>query len=91
MQLVHENKDEPGKWQVAWTWLPHFIATNPDVVADVSSSLTEMFKGKVVTDDLIDEMHTTVISLILLKFPWPGLKEYLAMVTSVHPEEKLPE
>jgi hypothetical protein len=94
MKLVHQTKDKEGnrtgKWEVAWTWLPHFIATNPDIVKFVAERMTEMFSNREVTKELEEEMHLAVIELILEKLPMPGLKDYLALVTLVHPEQEIP-
>ena len=93
MQLVHQTKDKDGNltptWEVAWVWIPHFIASNPDIVKHVSEKMTESFKGRTVKNGLQQEMHQTVIELILEKLPMPGLKDYLEAVQLVKPEEEL--
>jgi len=93
MYLVHEKKDHGGKWEVAWTWLPYFLASDKELHKFVGQQMTETFKGQTVEDDqaqknqLLMQMHAEVIRLILMKYPIPGLRPYLEATIHLEPEE----
>lgn len=94
MYLVHEKKDRTGKWEVAWTWLPYFLASDKNLHKYVGQKMTELFKGQTVEDDqaqknqLLMQMHNEVIRLILSKYPMPGLRQYLESTIHLDPEEE---
>jgi hypothetical protein len=91
MFLVHKKKQGHGKWEVAWTWLPFFLASDQSLVKKVDQALTERFKGTDLSEDgghALMHMHNTVIETILEKYPMQGLGEYLASVKYVNPEER---
>lgn len=90
MQVVYKSREansEKGRWEVAWTWLPYFIATNPDVIKHVALEMTKRFQNREVNDDLIKEMHDTVIDLICDKIQIKGLRVYLTSLIAVLPGE----
>ena len=93
MDLVHQTKDKDGNltgvWEVAWTWLPHFIATNPDIVKYVAGMMTEKFRGMTIGNGLQQQMNLEVIKLVVAKLPMPGLEEYLLGSLKVRPEEEM--
>ena len=81
MYLVHQKKNGRN-YEVAWTWLPHFLAADVELVKSVDKALTEKFAG--------EEMHPIaaheeVIHLITQKYPMPGLSVYLQAIESVQP------
>jgi hypothetical protein len=94
MYLVHEKKDRTGKWEVAWMWLPHFLASDKNLHKFVGQKMTESFKGQTVEDDpaqrnqLLLQMHQEVIHLILSQYPIPGLRQYLESTIHLDPEEE---
>jgi len=85
---VRGEKGDAGQWAIAWTWLPYFISTNPDIIKFVWERMTEKFKGREVGNGLLEEMHTEVIQLILEKLPMVGLDQYLHAIGKVHPGEE---
>ena len=92
MFLVHEKKREPGKWEIAWTWLPHFLAADSSLHKYVGQRMTEMFQGQSAgtppeTAMLALKMHQAVLSLILEKYPIAGLRNYLEASIHLQPEE----
>ena len=91
MQVIYQTKDSEGnltrKWDVQWTWLPHFIATNPDIIKYVADKMTETYGGKTVTRELQKDMHRSVIDFICEKLLTKGLKSYLLGLDFVVPEE----
>jgi len=97
MFLVHETKNKTGKWQVAWMWLPHFLAADPALHKYVGQKMTETFKGQVVDEDparrnhFLLQAHNEAIRLILEKYPIPGLRQYLESTIHLNPEEGMPE
>lgn len=92
MQLVHQKKGFNGKWEVAWMWLPHFLAADQELHKFVDQSMTKFFKGEMVEDDdvpkLVERMHQKVISLICEKHPIPGIRRFLEGYVYLRPGEK---
>ena len=91
MYLVHQKKVKDGKWEVAWMWLPHFLAQDQSLHRYVGEKMTESFKGQMVEGDesLVIQMHNEVIRLIMEKYPIPGLRPYLEATIHLDPEEEL--
>jgi len=96
MYLIHEKKQQDGRWEVAWTWLPFFLAADRELHRFVDKRMTEKFKGEMLDPlprpgqqlDLMQRMHQCVIDLILEKHPIPGLRAYLEGIIHVQPEKK---
>lgn len=88
MYLVHQKKAKDGKWEVAWMWLPHFLAQDRSLHQYVAERMTESFKGQMVEEDeaLVILMHNEVIRLIMEKYPIPGLRPYLEATIHLDPE-----
>jgi hypothetical protein len=85
MLLVHERKDKPGVWEVAWTWLPFFLAANTGLIKKVDLEMSKRFHG---VNAPAEEMHNTVLGIILEEFKgMPGLDEYLKAVEKVNVTE----
>jgi hypothetical protein len=76
--LIHEKKDNPGRWEVAWMWLPHFLAANRELHRLVDKTMTEEFKGQTVDGHRLPAlMEARVKDLIIKQFPITGLRELL--------------
>jgi hypothetical protein len=90
MYLVHQKKAMDGKWEVAWTWLPYFIAADRGLHDEVDAAMTDEFKGTMLEDEqnAVLKMHNRVIELILRKYNMPGLRAYLESIIHLHPEEE---
>jgi hypothetical protein len=92
MYLVHQRKDREGKWEVAWMWLPHFLAADETLHKHVDQKMTEKFKGERVEEaalpELIGRMHQEVVNLLLEKYPIPGLRRFLDGYTHLRPGEE---
>ena len=86
MYLVHPKKGSTTKWEVAWIWLPHFIAADTTLVKHVDNVLTEENRGKPPSQEA---MHLRVIELIVEKYTFTGLKEYLHAIDGVVLGDKL--
>ena len=73
MFLVHPKKDSPGTWEVAWTMLPFFLASDADLIREVDQKLTEWSQGKVLkteeTGTFTEKAHTLVLDTIMKKYP----------------------
>jgi len=89
MFLVHQKKGLQGKWEVAWMWLPHFLAADRELHKLVDTELTKAFKGRQVEDlqKLSSEMHNKLLELIQLRHPIPGLRRFLEGYLFLRPEE----
>ncbi len=83
--MVLENKDKPGVWQVAWTWMPYFLAADTELVKYVDQEMTELFADRSPT---AAEMHEAVVALIEEKYPIKGLRPWLQEIIRVQPEER---
>ena len=92
MYLVHQKKHHDGKWEVAWMWLPHFLAADQSLHKYIDQKMTESFKGQVVENgeasQLIQQMHQKVLDLILEKYPIPGLRRFLEGYVHLRPDEE---
>ena len=97
MYLVLEKKDKPGKWEVAWTWLPFFLAADKELHKEVDKEMTEFFKGTRLQGDIMGmfppsmtpilmDMTAKVIEIICKKYPIPGLNQYLESIVHVEPD-----
>jgi len=94
MYLVHAKKEKTGKWEVAWMWLPHFLAQDKSLHQYVAGKMTSAFKGEAVESEpaqknqLLLQMHNEVIRLILERHPIPGLRQYLEATIHLDPENQ---
>jgi len=88
MLLVHPKKDTEGKWEVAWMWLPHFLAIDSEMVKHVDQEMTARFKGADMSDISMGlKMNQAVIEIIQDKCQ--GIKNldyYLGAITGVSVE-----
>lgn len=98
MWLIYEDKKTEGTWQVSWSWLPFFLATDQALHKWVGERMTEKFKGSRLQGDvysmyppsmtpLLMDMHKAVIDLILERYQIQGLRAYLEAIVHVRPEE----
>ena len=85
MFLVHERKDKPGIWEVAWTWLPQFLGADPALVKQIDAELTALLHE--MPKPMMTVLHAHVIKRIVDKYPMRGLIDYLSAITHVVPEE----
>lgn len=87
MLLVHRIKDRPGKWEVAWTWLPYFLASDRDLIRRVDKAMTkvvrEVSRLGLDEEELLFRMHNKVLDLVVEAYPHPGLRQYLEGVEGV--------
>ena len=92
MFLVHEKKQRDGKWEVAWMWLPHFLAADRELHKYVDKKMTETFKGTMVeegqTEHVLGLMHQKVLDLILERYPIPGMRRFLDGYTYLRPDDE---
>lgn len=92
MYLVHQKKHRDGKWEVAWMWLPHFLAADHSLRKHVDQKMTEAFKGEMVEKEteahLLQRMNQKVVDLILEKYPIPGLRRFMEGYTVLRPEDQ---
>lgn len=81
MLLVHEIKGRRGKWEVAWTWMPYFLASDRDLIRKVDKEMTKEVRTALrldlPEDDLLLRMHNKVIDLVVAAYPVQGLRLYL--------------
>lgn len=80
MRLVIRTREK--ELELNWMFLPTFMGMNIQLKRDIEKSL-EKFRGRTVTDTLLDEMHEFVLGLLLGKFPLPGLEAYLRAMEGI--------
>jgi uncharacterized lipoprotein YddW (UPF0748 family) len=88
MLLVHRGKKNPSMWEVAWTWLPYFLAADQLLHRHVDKEMTKRWKG-VENPGLqeVRQMHRDVISFILERYPIEGLRDYLESISLVRVQD----
>ena len=70
MLLVHPKKGEKGKWEVAWMWLPHFLAIDPEMIKRVDAGMKARFKGADLSDIHVGmQMNQAVIEIVQNECP----------------------
>jgi len=98
MYLVHEQKKRPGKWEVAWMWLPHFLAADRELHKLVDQKMTEEFRGQMFDGTarenptaaaIVGKMNDRVMELILTKYPIHGLRRLLEGYLALEPDEEV--
>lgn len=68
---------EPGKVEFNFMWAPTFIGLDNRLKQELEKKLAPEFKGRPLTEEVLDEAHERVIALILEKYPLEGLRDYL--------------
>ena len=91
MHLVNQVKGKPGSWEVAWMWLPQFLAMDPVLIRTVAEDLTKEFEGSMAEGPELLElqkiMSQRAVELIAEKRPVKGLRQYLDGLQHVSLEE----
>jgi hypothetical protein len=60
-----------------YMWLPTWLGQNSRFKKEIESDLEAKIKGKELTELNLDVINDMVITYICMKFPIPGLLEYL--------------
>ncbi len=85
MRFVHRTDE--GVIDVNYMWMPTFIGMNAQLKAELEQKLNEQFANQALSDGVLDEMHDTIIELLMQKFTFaPGLRDYLEAVKHVNDE-----
>lgn len=81
MRLVQQNKDNPKMLEVAWMWLPTFIGQNTALLRDLDLHLAKEFPPPVeCSEEVLDEMHKSVIEFLEGKLGICNLSKYLKAI-----------
>ena len=92
MLLVHQKKEDNGRWEVATTWLPFFLAADQGLLREIDKVMTKEFKGTTwvpeQSESILRTMHDRVVELILKKYPILGLREHLQTLAEIDPEKR---
>lgn len=87
MLLVHESKGHSGKWEVAWTWMPYFLASDGELIRRVDKAMTKALRDaarmEVNGEELTLLLHSKVLDLVVDAYPLQGLRQYLKGVEGV--------
>jgi hypothetical protein len=92
--LVSKKQDakKSGVYEVAWTWMPFFLANNVELHKHVDLELQarfvdyRYFEGD---NSVFDKMSAAVVDIIVAKVPMVGLREALTALIAVNPEIRL--
>lgn len=59
-------------------WLPTFVGMNSALVSEVDAQLSQLYVGKALTEELLEESSQRVVRILTEKFPsLKGLFDYL--------------
>lgn len=78
--LIHQKKDKPGVYEVAWTWMPYFLAADRELHRAVDQELTRLYQGD---SPGLRFVNQTVIRLCCERYPYQGLQEALQALVEV--------
>lgn len=68
----------PSSLEVAYVWLPAWLAMNHEMCGSLDAELSRVFVGKELTEELIDEAHEFVLDFFAKRFESiTGLRDYL--------------
>jgi hypothetical protein len=68
----------PGQLGLNYMWLPTFVGMNTALIQEIEASISPLFVGKALTEELLEEAHEQVIQALVAKFPsHAGLFDYL--------------
>lgn len=76
-----------GAFEVRWTWLPLWIATNPKLKVGLETELRTIVALNGVTDSEadLDALHRHVVVRLQEMFPFKGLDRFLDGLRDVEP------
>lgn len=82
MRFVFSSK--PGKVELAFMWLPGFIAFDGRLKAELEDKLAPELVGRELTEETLDWAHERVLDFICEKHAAiPGLRDFLDAVKFV--------
>lgn len=82
MRLITRTRDR--ELELNWMFLPTFMGMNLQLKREVEAELAR-YRGRTVTEDLLNEMHEFVLQYLLGKYPLNGLEAYLRALENVAP------
>lgn len=80
MRLITRTRDR--ELELNWMFLPTFMGMNLQLKREVEAELAR-YRGRTVTEDLLNEMHEFVLQYLLEKYPLNGLEAYLRALENV--------
>jgi hypothetical protein len=71
---------QDGQLELRWTWLPYWMAAGPALHGEVDALMRDvvLLNGMLPNEDSLDRIEKFVLFLLTRRFPFKGLKEYLA-------------
>jgi hypothetical protein len=76
MRLIAET--EPGVVEANFMWLPSWLGMNTALLQELADTIGKQLAGRVVDEDLLDELDARVIAWAKERFPeLPGFDTYL--------------
>ena len=84
MLLAFMSPDKPGRCIIAWEWAPNFITKDALWLRSLEGELADKYQG--VEGVSMEDIHDTLVDLVVERFPMKGLREYLQAMKQVEPE-----
>lgn len=77
MRLVQQT-EQPGVVELNYTFLPLFLGGHQSLMQEIEQELGKRFAGRLLTEEVLDEMHEAVLDYLAGKYPYlEGLRDYL--------------
>lgn len=67
MRLVVQT--DQGVLELNWLWLPTFIGINNTIRREMGVVLSDRFKGRAMTDEVLDEAHSAIRDFLVSRYP----------------------
>lgn len=83
MRFVFEKPSEPGTLDIAWTWMPFFVAIDHDLQRSAVSSLNNELVGRELDQEVLAYANRRLIELVCERHPMPGFGRWLADIEHV--------
>jgi hypothetical protein len=75
---------QPGVLEFNFMWVPTFIGHDPQLKKLLEEKLKPVLEGQVLTEELLDKAHETILDLIVERFSAiKGLRDYLDAIKFV--------
>ena len=85
MLLAFMDKNKPGRCIIAWEWAPNFVTKDSLWLKSLEGVLVDKYRDA--ENVSLEDVHDTLVDLVVEKFPMKGLREYMQAMINVEPEQ----